>query len=359
MAMTDDLQAGAVNCVTDCGGIRAGQSLYVVSQRGAVEEAVVAAIAAAGELAGGRVTLVWDDPIPKDSPDAIPPAVLAAYRDADVLVSHYPSLKRESLVPHFGGETRVRVPNRARTAAMLASDWARFPYGLQRAIAGRLDALMSPGKDWRITSPAGTDVSGTFGEAGGKVGAAFFVDAGEEGRARRNFPGGVHSPRTCAAMEGVIVCDYLDNVAMAPDDPPLEIGLAGGAVRSVRGGDAAGGARAAVEASDGFIDSWHAGVHPRTLVPVARRDNARSWFSYSHCSPEILHFHLGRSYDTTNVAVFGQTLDVAGTVLYRDGRLMTGADDVIAEAVARAGIPAGMLETRAVAAWPVEAAAQR
>lgn len=347
----DDLAAGAANCVLDCAGTRAGQSLYVVSEKDAVEEAVVTAIAAAGAQAGAKVTLVWDDPISKEAPDAIPASVLAAYRDADVLVSHYPSLKREALVPHFGSETRVRVPNRARTAAMLGSDWARFPYGLQRAIATRLDALMVPGKTWRITSSAGTEVTGTFGEAGGTVGAAFFVDTGDEGRARRNFPGGVHSPRTCAVMDGVIVCEYLDNVTMSPDDPSLVIDLAGGSVRSVRGGDAAGRARASIEVSDGYIDSWHAGVHPRTMVPVSRRDNARAWFSYSHCSPEILHFHLGRSYDTTNVAVFHQTLEVDGTVLYDGGRLAVEADEVMAAAVARANVTADMLVNRDATRW--------
>ncbi|MFT5539851.1 MAG: hypothetical protein ACI82H_001375 [Alphaproteobacteria bacterium] len=349
VTISDDLAQGAANCVLDCGGVQAGQSLYVVNETGAVEQEVVDAIAATGVGAGAEVSIVWAPPIPKDTRDAIPPDVLAAYRGADVLISHYPSLKREALVAHFGSETRVRVPNRARTADLLGSDWARFPYGLQRVIASRLDGLMAPGQNWRVTTPAGTDVAGTFGAAGGAVGDAFFVDT-DDGRARRNFPGGVHAPRSCGALDGVIVCEYLDGVDMAASDAPLVIRLADGRVRDVQGGDVAGQMRATVTASDGHIDSWHAGVHPRTRVPISRGQNARQWFSYSHCSPDILHFHLGRSHETTNVAVFGQTLDVAGQLLYDAGQLVI-ADGEIAAAIAAAGMQPDMFLSRDIGRW--------
>jgi hypothetical protein len=348
----DGLREGAANCVLDCGGVRKGQSLFVVSERGAVEESVVDAIVAAGQGAGAKVSVVWGDAISKQTPDTIPDAVLAAYRDADVLISHYPSLQREALVPHFPSETRVRVPNRARTVAMLASDWARFPYSLQRAIAGRLDELMAPSKDWRITTPAGTDVTGTFGAAGGVVGAAFFVDT-DEGRARRNFPGGVHSPRSCQALDGVIVCEYLDNVPMSPADQALAIEIAGSCIRHSDGGTAAtrGLIVGSMNRDDGYIDSWHGGVHPRTLVPVSRAQNARQWFSYCHCSPDSLHFHLGRGFETTNIGVFGQTLTVAGQVIYDQGRLVTENDPVMGDAISRAGIDNVMLSNLTLQRW--------
>ena len=133
--MSTELEAGAANCVIDCAGAGPGTRLFVVSETGAVDEAVADAIAAAGREAGARVESLWVDPIPKATPDAIPDAALAAYGEGDIVVSHFPSLTREALHPHFPGETRVRVPNRARSAALLGSDWARFPYSVQRACA--------------------------------------------------------------------------------------------------------------------------------------------------------------------------------------------------------------------------------
>jgi hypothetical protein len=267
-----------------------------------------------------------------------------------VIVSHYPSLKREVLFESLGNETRIRVPNRARTTELLASDWARFPYGLQRIIAERLDEIMSPGRHWRITSPAGTDLGGSFAAGGGEVGAAFFVDQGE-GRARRNFPGGVHSPRNCADVNGVIVVEYMDGVPQAKSDEPLRVEVKDGRVVAVTGGDRAGKARAAIEASDGWIDSWHAGVNPRTEIPVSRGTDAREWFTYSHCSPDIMHFHLGRTHATTNLAAFGHTLRVDGNLLYRDGRLAVYDDPEIAREAARVSLPADMKDNKDYARW--------
>ena len=195
--MTTALEAGAVNCVIGCAGVGKGTRLFVVSERGAVEEEVAESIIKMGGEAGAAVESLWVEPIPKETPDAISESILRAYRDGDIVISHLPSLTREALHPHFPSEPRVRVPNRARTAALLSSDWARFPYAVQRAIAECLEDHMVPGRCWRITSPAGTDLRGVFDGAGGEVGAAFFVDSGEAGRARKNFPGGVHDPRAC------------------------------------------------------------------------------------------------------------------------------------------------------------------
>lgn len=349
--MNEMLEKGARNCVVECGGVQRGARMFVVCERGAVDPPVVQAIIEAGRDAGAEAREVWGDRIPKERSEEVPAEVLEAYREADLIVSHYPSLKREVLFEHFGNETRVRVPNRARTVALLASDWARFPYSLQRAVAARLDERMAAGVPWRITSPAGTDVHGVFGGTGGEVGSAFFVDTGEDGRARRNFPGGVHSPHSSATVDGTIVVEYIDNVMQSPTDEPLRIEIRGSRIVGYSGGDTTGKVRAAIEASDGWIDSWHAGVHPRTLVPIGRRENAREWFSYSHCSPLYDHFHLGRTHATINLACYAPSLVVAGEELYDRGRLRVWDDPAVAEALRASAIPPRMLENCPVPLW--------
>jgi len=354
--MSAELEAGAANCVIDCAGVGRDTRLFVVSERGAVDQVVHDAVAAAGRDAGALVESLWVDAIPKATPDAIPGEALDAYREADIVISHFPSLSREALHPHFPAESRVRVPNRARSAALLGSDWARFPYAVQRAIAERLEDKMAPGRHWRITSPAGTDLGGVFagaGGAGGEVGAAFFVDAGELGRARKNFPGGVHDPRACAALDGVIIVEYMDHVDQAEDDPPLRLMLGDCRITDITGGAPDGKLRHAIAASDGWIDSWHAGVNPRTIAPLDRGDNSRSWFGFSHCSPAIMHFHLGRSHATTNLASFGHDLSVEGELLYAGGALAPAIldDPAVAAAIKAAGAGAEDLATKPMALW--------
>ena len=251
---------------------------------------MVEALTASARDRGADVHVVSGPVIPKERPDEIPPAVLDAYGRADVLFAHYPSLKREALHPHFPGESRVRVPNRARTVSLMSSEWAGFPYSVQRALATTLDTLSAPGKAWRVTSPNGTDVRGTFGSRESTVAQAYFVED-EGGRARRNFPGGVHSPVVAVATEGVIVADHIAGFGGMPHRLRLE--LKEGRVVSIEGGDPDGPMHEALGGTDGFIDSWHAGVNPKTIVPVARADNPVQWYSYSHCSPMIVHFPRG------------------------------------------------------------------
>jgi hypothetical protein len=84
---------------------------------------------------------------------------------------------------------------------------------------------------------------------------------------------------------------------------------------------------------------------------VDRKEDAKEWFSYSHCSPEIVHFHLGRTHATTNLASFGQTLKVDGPILYEDGRLNVYDDKVIGEEIVRAGLANSMLENKPFVRW--------
>jgi hypothetical protein len=346
--MTKEFESGVQNCVVDCGGVQRDQTVYVVSEEGAVDKQVADSVGQWARDRCARVETVWGPKIPKDRAEDIPAEVLNAYAKADVLFSHYPSLKREVLQPHFPGEARVRVPNRARTVTLMSSPWAVFPYLVQRAAAVTIDSISAPGKSWRITSPAGTDVRGIFGSKDSAVAQAYFVEE-EGGRARRNFPGGVHSPVMAIATEGIIVADHLAGFKQMSKTTPLALELKEGRVVSVRGGDDEGAMTAAVRRTDGFIDSWHAGVNPMTIVPIARTENPAEWYSYSHCSPTIVHFHVGRSNAPIDVACFNHTTTIDGQRIYDEGRLLIWDHPNVASAIRARNVPGSMLENNAIA----------
>lgn len=341
--MADAFEAGIRNCVENCADVKPGQSVYVVSEEGAADPALVEAVAVRARDRGGDVKVVWGPVIPRDRRDEIPEHVLDAYAKADVLFAHYPTLKREALHPHFPGERRVRVPNRARTVELMSSDWAAFPYSVQRAMQLAIDDMSAPGRSWRITSPAGTDIRGRFGDPNSTMAEAYFVEE-EDGRARRNFPGGVHSPVMAVETEGVIVADHVARFGGMNRTDPLVVEIREGRVVSVKGGDEEGRMAAAVQATNGFIDSWHAGVNPKTVVPIDRRADPVEWYTYSHCSPMIVHFHVGRCHDPIDVACFHQTVTVDGATLYDAGRLDIWDHPDVDPVVARANVAASMLE---------------
>ncbi len=335
--MTSDLEQGARNCAVGCAEAAPGRSVYIVSERDAVEPGVVDALSNAASTAGAEVQLLWSDPIPKDDPDKISEAVLGAYRNADIIISHFPSLKREALHPHFPSERRIRVPNRADTTELLSSAWARFPYEVQQSLAQSLDNRMKPDVSWEITSPAGTDIRGRFGSSSSVVGQAYFQQSqGNEGRARRNFPGGVHSPVMCESVNGVIVAEYVDGYGDLETLEKLEITIKDGLVTNIRGGDAVGRVRTELAKTDGFVDSWHAGVNPKTVVPVSKTKRPKDWFQYAHCSPRVLHFHLGRSHAPLNVGIFDHTILLDGEPIYENGKLLMPRDEGLRAVATRA-----------------------
>lgn len=336
--MLDSLKAGAENCALDCAEIQKNWRVYVVNEEGAVDPEIVEAITEVASSEGANVRVVWGSKIPKTRPGDIPHEVLDAFREADVLISHYPSLQRESLHVHFPGETRTRVPNRADKGYLLESGWARFPYSLQRNLSSALDNIMQPGAAWRITSPNGTDLKGVFADAPSTVGQAYFAAGDENSRARRNFPGGVHSPHNSNGVEGVVVVDYLDHQPEVGTSEALRIELKENRIVAITGGGHAEAIRKILaEKTDGFLDSWHAGVNPKTIAGISREENPRAWFSYVHCSPKLLHLHLGRSHAPVNVGVFNQSISVNGQDIYRHGELLEFEDAALQAAMQRAG----------------------
>src|ERR1044071_1001068 len=340
--MNDMLREGAKNCAIDCARVRSGNDVYIVNETGAVEREVSEAIQEIVEEQGARPVVVWEGPIAKGSED-IPQRVLEAYTKGDVVISHFPTLKREALFAHVQGDTRSRATNRAMSVSLLQSDWARFPYALQLAIIKTIDDLLAHGEEWHITSPNGTDVKGKVGTATSAVAQAYFARGEDDSRASRNFPGGVHTPVMSTETEGVIVVDHANVRGGFRPAEPIRIELKDSKVTSIRGGDDAATIIKELEKTDGYLDSWHAGANPKTILPVKREDDASAWWTYAHCSPMLLHFHLGRSHAPVNVATFNQTVYVDGRKIYDGGALALLEEAEVEKTARKFGAPSSLL----------------
>src|SRR4030095_4691426 len=101
--MDQAIQEGATNCVVDCARVKRGNQVYIVNQKGAVEEEVSSSIQEVVEREGAKPTVVWESAIAKNTRE-VPRNVLEAYTKGDIVISHFPSLKREILHPHVQGD---------------------------------------------------------------------------------------------------------------------------------------------------------------------------------------------------------------------------------------------------------------
>jgi leucyl aminopeptidase (aminopeptidase T) len=331
--MNKMLEEGAKNCAVDCARVRKGNQVYIVNETGAVDEEVSDIIQEIVEKEEAKAIVMWENPIAKGSSE-IPQRVLEAYTKGEVVISHFPSLKREALYSYVQGDTRPRATNRAVSVNLLQSEWARFPYSLQLVIIKAIDDILAQGKEWHITSPNGTDVKGRVGTSTSRVAQAYFARGEDDSRASRNFPGGVHTPLMSAETQGVIVVDHANVRGGFRPTELVRIELKEGKVTGIQGGDDTGTIITELEKTDGYLDSWHAGTNPKTMTPIKKVENPASWWTYVHCSPMVLHFHLGRTHTPVNVATFNQTVSIDGRKIYDQGKLAV-LDEVEIQKVAR------------------------
>ena len=341
--MNKTLQEGAKNCAVDCARVKRGNQVYIVNEVGAVDKEVSDVIQEIVEREQAKATVIWENPIVKGSSE-VPQHVLEAYTRGEVVISHFPSLKREALYSYVQGDTRPRATNRAVSVDLLQSEWARFPYSLQLVIIKTIDDILTQGKEWHITSPNGTDVKGKVGSLTSSVAQAYFARGEDDSRASRNFPGGVHTPLMSAETQGVIVVDHANVRGGFRPREPVRIELKEGKVTGIQGGDDARTIIEELEKTDGYLDSWHAGTNPKTITPVKKDENPNSWWTYVHCSPTVLHFHLGRTHAPVNVAIFNQTVAIDGRKIYDQGKLALLNEGEIQKAARTFNAPVTLLD---------------
>ena len=225
------------------------------------------------------------EPIPKSS-ETLPKTLVGALLASDVAIIACLSLRREALHPYIKDKAVTRSGNAARTAELMCSEWARFSYALEQAIINKLDEIMDKARTWRITTPQGTDLRGEFAGKESVISGAYFERDDDNTRLSRSFPGGVHTPFNSTKISGVIVGEHLSGLAAPGNavaiEQPFRVEIKDNQIVSMGGEDQ--GARILkreieerVEGAYQWVDSWHAGTNPKTIVPWERKKEPRVW----------------------------------------------------------------------------------
>jgi len=318
-------EQAADNLLRECAGIREGvETLFVNEDCIGVDRDVVAFLEARAAAFGARVRSIW--PARAASPEAIPADVMQAIDAAPCTIFNHqlgPLLRLRPV-----GGTGIRVLNYATTWPVLESAFARVPYRLWMATMRELVPKLQSARRFEITCPAGTRLRGTI-PAGNAGGGGFTL---------RTFPLDTHPPVPIASLEGVIALRWLVTSAMH------DLGTEGMQTReavlaSVEDGRLAGFPGNAAESEnitrflagigdrfgkDPFrLNSWHAGVNPRTRVSFGPGESLEQWMQIGHSSPRILHFHVvGESIPgEISAAILDPTIKLDDTIVWEAGRL--------------------------------------
>jgi hypothetical protein len=340
MAVAPEVQEGVSNLVNHCASVRAGENVLVLNEYGKADPEVAQLVTDAVKQTGAEYHVLWGEPIPRGSSD-IPPVLLGAILACDKFISHY-GLNRVVLDRSTRGKGIIQVNNWATTPAFMASPYARYHWGMVKAIFARIEEIFAGGERWRITSPEGTELSGRVGKAT-EVADAYFAQEAEASRFIRVFPGEVYSPVGSMDANGRIVVQYINNRDTQPWVEPAVLTIEHDRIVRIEGGEKA---RQLEEQIDervkrygdkaAMLDSWHGGMNPHSPLPGP----ATSDLGGAQCSPAMMHFHLGRGTDPISGGVLYPRVEADEVPLIDQGRLLLLDDPKLAEAAEAFGVQA-------------------
>ncbi|MBM2810067.1 MAG: hypothetical protein HW416_826, partial [Chloroflexi bacterium] len=315
---------------------REGDSVLLLNEIGAMDPALVTLMEEAARQAGAEVHSLWGESIPA-AQTSFSKVLIAAMRAADKVVMSY-AINREHLHPYLKDLQTVRVNNRCRTPELFATEHTRLHWGMVRAIYAHIEETFASGTTWRVSSPAGTDVSGRVGKAS-EVADAYFAGEAAAQRYYRVFPGETYSPAGSLDAVGKIVSDHPGNNASMTDDLTTLV-VEGNQVVAIQGGAVADqikrtldGHREKYGAGAYVVDSFHGGMHPKAI------NDPKGIGAIS--TTERLHFHNRTLAGHYGAGVSFQTVEVDGRAVYENGKLAILDDPEIRAAAASFGLEDG------------------
>src|SRR6266545_6598536 len=335
---SDRAREGVQNLVKGGAQGQEGEQVPLPKEIRQLDPDIADLVAEAVKAAGAEYHVLWGETIERGRKD-IPSVLLGVFLAADKVIANY-SLNRAALDPHIRGKGIVQINNGCRTAQQMSTPHATFHWGMVKTIYSRLEEIFSEGERWRITSPAGTDISGQVGK-GSDVADAYFAAEAEASRFIRVFPGEVYTPVGSVGAEGKIVTEYINMRDAVPWEHPAVLTVRDNKIVKVEGGDEA--KRFEAEMQDNVkrfgenaavIDSWHGGMNPKARVPTP--DNRALQGATS--GGAMMHFHAGRTLDPVSAGILFHTIEVDGRKLYERGKLLILDDPKIQEAAHRHGI---------------------
>lgn len=297
--MRFDPRRGAGNLLVEAIGAKNGQRLAIVAEDpalGIYDGLVPICVADVGREMGLDVEII---PVGNHAGvDDIPAPVMRALRNSDHVLFHASlgDTLRFSDIP--GGATKTM--SYALDIGALGGAGCTLSHQLLRLIQAAYEEETDAIRNWRITCPLGTDISGVQ-----DVGA---IASGEaDNFTITRFPVCAPRPIACNTANGVVAVGhwliptgnrlYDDSVLIL--DEPVSAFIEAGKIRDIQGSPRQVAIfRKHYNRVGKFFDldpydlnSWHAGMNPGVSYALDARSNVDRWGRVTFANPRYLHFH--------------------------------------------------------------------
>jgi hypothetical protein len=335
-----DMLPGALNVAKNLAGIKPGEQVLIITDPQIEYPEVTEILALASKACGADVNILQYTPHPNGPIPANPEPpkiVRAAMLNCDMMFEHSqiwltgPTL-REALMK---GARYILVGGGASPAIFLPGGCADIDFSKVEPLVRMMAERFEKAKEFRVTAPGGTDLSGKCGSA---------VDPPRKGRCISGFankPGGYsgapHIEASFAPIEGtangVIVIDACLNTMVTDLNiirSPIRITVKDGRAVKFEGGE---DAKRVAEWLKYYKDD-----NVYNLAEVAIGMNPKAKMSYRVCEAEAvwgaMHFALGdnRGYNgfvsapihLDIITLPGLTMWLDGEMVWKDGEMLIG-----------------------------------
>ena len=215
VAFSNQLLEGARNCVLECGGVSEGMNVLILNlindKSNPVDDLAVHALATICQEVGAKPQILWATGMEKGWWDDPSPIVLGAFRESDLVINNTVSIGRplRAVREIMFGKGVPQIRNMASTVEVLSSPWARIPFALTDEIIRTAGARLDGASSWRVVSPNGTDIAGTFAPPSATQSGISKYATRRKDTKNRPFPQGCLTPVTSVGANGVIVTDRM------------------------------------------------------------------------------------------------------------------------------------------------------
>ncbi|MEE8075658.1 MAG: hypothetical protein V3T60_08550 [Candidatus Binatia bacterium] len=333
----EPIKEGVWNLVNNCAEVKKEDEVLILNEYGKVDEEIAALVTEAVKETKADFHVMWAESLERGR-TSLPKVLIGAFLSADKVISNF-SLNRVLLDEYTQGKGVIQINNTCRNPNLMTAPHARYHWAMVKAIYSRLEEIVQQAERWRITSPAGTDISGRIGK-GSDVADAYFSQEAAASRFIRVFPGEVYSPVGSIEAAGKIVVEYINMRDQMPWKETATLTIKGDKVMQVEGGSQAKVMEQAIEENlrkfgdkATVMDSWHGGMNPKARVPTAENRSLQGATS----SPALMHFHLGRLKSPISAGILNPTVELDGKKIFEGGRLLILDDLKIKEAEKHCG----------------------
>ncbi len=328
--------AGMQNLLHNCVDVKPGQRVLFVGEHADsdfFDYNVCELSAQHARSLGAQVNVVQAAPI--SGPEQFPAHIARAIENSDhtIFFSRIGDQMRFCPLPGNGTKTMCYTANEK----YLNDEFATIPYGLFKEIHDRLVELIANATRYRISCPNGTRLEARLSS---RIGDSLWSTAPTNKSINQfsvdNFPVMIFPPLACAELNGNLkLSHWLTSTTTNQDDDsvlfipsPVIANIENSRIANLQGDDETVQAvkRFYRKKSGHFggetwaMNSWHAGIYPKTFYDEAAAVNPERWGNLCFGSPRFAHFHTcGDDPGQIAINVIDPTISFDDEVLWDHG----------------------------------------